>query len=139
MLSAVPAFKAEADVDQMSPFLDSLKWDNNSLVVAIAQHVDTGEVLMQAFADRAAISETLQTGYVLYSICLCLCCRLLSHQHLLLPKVTRTSFLIAGLRHSTVDRGKEGGAREKLLDILLKFWTFTWTVTEIPSFTYQNP
>jgi phosphoribosyl-AMP cyclohydrolase len=28
----------------------------------VAQHVDTGEVLMQAFADRAAISETMQTG-----------------------------------------------------------------------------
>lgn len=27
-----------------------------------AQHVDTGELLMQAFADRAAVSETLQTG-----------------------------------------------------------------------------
>ncbi len=26
------------------------------------QHVDTGELLMQAFADRAAVSETLQTG-----------------------------------------------------------------------------
>ena len=26
------------------------------------QHVDTGEVLMQAFADRDAICETLQTG-----------------------------------------------------------------------------
>lgn len=46
----------------MSAFLDSLKWDNSGLVVAIAQHVDTGEVLMQAFSDRAAVSETLQTG-----------------------------------------------------------------------------
>ncbi len=27
-----------------------------------AQHVNTGEVLMQAFADRNAICETLQTG-----------------------------------------------------------------------------
>ena len=27
-----------------------------------AQHVDTGELLMQAFADRKAVSETLQTG-----------------------------------------------------------------------------
>ena len=27
-----------------------------------AQHVDTGELLMQAFADRHAVSETLQTG-----------------------------------------------------------------------------
>jgi len=26
------------------------------------QHVDTGEVMMQAFCDRAAVSETLQTG-----------------------------------------------------------------------------
>jgi len=26
------------------------------------QHIDTGELLMQAFADRAAVSETLQTG-----------------------------------------------------------------------------
>lgn len=46
----------------MTPFLDSLKWDKNGLVVAIAQHVATGEVLMQAFADRAAVNETLQTG-----------------------------------------------------------------------------
>lgn len=28
------------------------------------QHIDTGELLMQAFADRAAVSETLQTGCV---------------------------------------------------------------------------
>ena len=53
-----------ATVAGMQPFLDSLKWDNNGLVVAIAQHVDTGEVLMQAFADREAVKETLQTGCV---------------------------------------------------------------------------
>jgi len=28
------------------------------------QHVDTGEVLMQAFADKAALNETLQTRRV---------------------------------------------------------------------------
>ena len=28
----------------------------------VVQHVDTGELLMQAFADRAALNETLQTG-----------------------------------------------------------------------------
>ena len=27
-----------------------------------SQHIDTGELLMQAFADRAAVGETLQTG-----------------------------------------------------------------------------
>jgi phosphoribosyl-AMP cyclohydrolase len=30
----------------------------------ILQHVDTGELLMQAYADRAALCETLQTGWV---------------------------------------------------------------------------
>lgn len=56
-----PPVKPEAEVPQMTAFLDGLKWDSNGLVVAIAQHVDTGEVLMQAFADRAAVNETLQT------------------------------------------------------------------------------
>ncbi|CAL5220157.1 g2120 [Coccomyxa viridis] len=45
----------------MSHFLDSLKWDASGLVAVIVQHVDTGDILMQAFADRKAISETLQT------------------------------------------------------------------------------
>lgn len=59
-----PPVKPEAEVPEMTAFLDSLKWDSNGLVVAIAQHADTGEVLMQAFADRAAVNETLQTGWV---------------------------------------------------------------------------
>lgn len=54
--------RPEAEVPGMTEFLDRLKWDANGLVVAIAQHADTGEVLMQAFADRAAVCETLQTG-----------------------------------------------------------------------------
>ena len=60
--AAAAAAQPEAAVEGMTAFLDSLKWDKNGLVVAIAQHVDTGEVLMQAFADRAAVCETLQTG-----------------------------------------------------------------------------
>lgn len=60
--AAAPAVLPEGDIPELTPFLDSLKWDGNGLVVAIAQHADTGEVLMQAFADRAAVSETLQTG-----------------------------------------------------------------------------
>ena len=35
---------------------------NWSAPLRAVQHVDTGELLMQAFADRAAVSETLQTG-----------------------------------------------------------------------------
>lgn len=60
--AAAPAVRPEAEVPGMAEFLDRLKWDSNGLVVAIAQHADTGEVLMQAFADRAAVCETLQTG-----------------------------------------------------------------------------
>lgn len=53
-----------SDIENMASFLDGLKWDTNGLVVAIAQHADTGEVLMQAFADKNAVLETLQTGCV---------------------------------------------------------------------------
>lgn len=35
---------------------------HRSALLAPPQHVDTGEVLMQAYADRNAICETLQTG-----------------------------------------------------------------------------
>lgn len=45
----------------MELFLDSLKWGKDGLITVIVQHADTGEVLMQAYADRAALSETLQT------------------------------------------------------------------------------
>lgn len=79
--------KPEHDVPGMAGFLNSLKWDSRNLVTVIVQvscqllarimrrklplicvrrralqHIDTGEVLMQAYADRAAMSETLQTG-----------------------------------------------------------------------------
>lgn len=47
-------------------FLDSVAFDANGLVPAIAQQHDTGEVLMMAWMNRAAIEETLQTGRVCY-------------------------------------------------------------------------
>lgn len=52
----------EQQVSGMPQFLDSLKYNADGLVAVIVQHVDTGELLMQAFADRAALSETMQTG-----------------------------------------------------------------------------
>lgn len=58
---ASPPVKAEQDVPGMSGFLDKLKWDKSGLVAVIVQHIDTGDILMQAYADRAAINETLQT------------------------------------------------------------------------------
>ena len=47
-------------------FLDSVAFDGNGLVPAIAQQHDTGEVLMMAWMNRAAIEETLSTGRVCY-------------------------------------------------------------------------
>jgi phosphoribosyl-AMP cyclohydrolase len=47
-------------------FLDSVAFDANGLVPAIAQQHDSGEVLMMAWMNRAAIEETLETGRVCY-------------------------------------------------------------------------
>ena len=46
--------------------LDTVAFDASGLVPAIAQQHDTGEVLMMAWMNRAAIEETLQTGRVCY-------------------------------------------------------------------------
>src|SRR3546814_8117800 len=43
-----------------------LKFDADGLIPAIAQQHDTGEVLMVAWMNRAAIEETLSTGRVCY-------------------------------------------------------------------------
>lgn len=47
---------------QVADAVEGMKWDADGLVCAIAQHVDTGAVLMQAFTDRAGLEETLETG-----------------------------------------------------------------------------
>jgi phosphoribosyl-AMP cyclohydrolase len=44
----------------------SLRFDDNGLIPAIAQQHDTGEVLMMAWMNRAAVDETLRTGRVCY-------------------------------------------------------------------------
>ncbi|PID34051.1 MAG: phosphoribosyl-AMP cyclohydrolase [Thiotrichales bacterium] len=50
----------------MSEVLDKLKYNEAGLVPAIAQQFDTGEVLMMAWMNRAAIEETLETRRVCY-------------------------------------------------------------------------
>jgi phosphoribosyl-AMP cyclohydrolase len=44
------------------PFLESLKWTADGLVPAIVQDSESGEVLMMAWMDEAAIRQTLATG-----------------------------------------------------------------------------
>ena len=46
--------------------LDSLVFDRDGLIPAIAQQHDSSEVLMLAWMNRAAIDETLSTGRVCY-------------------------------------------------------------------------
>ena len=46
--------------------LDGLVLDRDGLIPAIAQQHDSGEVLMLAWMNRAAIDETLATGRVCY-------------------------------------------------------------------------
>jgi phosphoribosyl-AMP cyclohydrolase len=41
-------------------------WDGRGLVPAVAQQHDTGEVLMLAWMNEAALRETLATGRVCY-------------------------------------------------------------------------
>jgi phosphoribosyl-AMP cyclohydrolase len=44
----------------------SPKFDSNGLVTAVAQDIKTGQVLMVAFMNRAALDLTIQTGYATY-------------------------------------------------------------------------
>ena len=46
--------------------LDEIAFDAGGLVPAVAQQHDTGEVLMLAWMDRAAVAETLATGRAVY-------------------------------------------------------------------------
>lgn len=48
------------------PLLAEIAFDATGLVVAIAQQHDTGEILMVAYMNRDAVTETLRTGRVCY-------------------------------------------------------------------------
>ena len=50
----------------IAKLLESVAFDANGLVAAIAQRHDTGEVLMLAWMNRDAVRETLRTGRVTY-------------------------------------------------------------------------
>ena len=42
------------------------KFDDNGLIPAIAQDAKTGQILMAAYMNRAALDLTIQTGYATY-------------------------------------------------------------------------
>lgn len=50
----------------LGTMLNALPWNADGLIAAIAQQHDTGQVLMLAWMNRAALDETLGTGQVCY-------------------------------------------------------------------------
>ena len=50
----------------MSQWLDSVQWTPDGLVPAIAQDVETGDVLMMAWMNREALERTRETGQAVY-------------------------------------------------------------------------
>ncbi len=50
----------------LEDFLNTVKFDGNGLICAIAQDDATGDILMQAFMNRDALQRTLETGKVHY-------------------------------------------------------------------------
>jgi phosphoribosyl-AMP cyclohydrolase len=55
-----------ADGEAAGAVLAQVRFDANGLVPAIAQQHDTGEVLMLAWMNREALTETVATGRVCY-------------------------------------------------------------------------
>jgi phosphoribosyl-AMP cyclohydrolase len=55
-----------AAADPAAALLAAVAFDRDGLVPAIAQQHDTGEVLMMAWMNEAALRETLATGRVCY-------------------------------------------------------------------------
>jgi phosphoribosyl-AMP cyclohydrolase len=47
-------------------FLDSVKWDSEGLIPAIAQDADTGRILMMAWMNREALMLTASEGRAVY-------------------------------------------------------------------------
>ncbi|MSQ19467.1 MAG: phosphoribosyl-AMP cyclohydrolase [Betaproteobacteria bacterium] len=47
-------------------WLDDIQWDDQGLVPVVAQDAQSGRILMVAWADRAALSETAVSGEAVY-------------------------------------------------------------------------
>ncbi|MEF9995616.1 MAG: phosphoribosyl-AMP cyclohydrolase [Burkholderiaceae bacterium] len=47
-------------------WLDDVKFDERGLVTVVAQDAASGQILMLAWADRAAVAETAASGFAVY-------------------------------------------------------------------------
>ena len=53
-------------ISTIPDWLDDVAWNDDGLVAAIAQEVDSGDVLMLAWMNREALSQTLARGEAVY-------------------------------------------------------------------------
>ena len=60
------ATASRVDAAARATLLDAIRFDSHGLVTCVAQQHDSGEVLMVAWMNRAAVAETLATGTVCY-------------------------------------------------------------------------
>lgn len=49
-----------------TPFLDEVQWTQEGLVPAIAQDAATGKILMMAWMNREALTQTANSGFAVY-------------------------------------------------------------------------
>jgi len=61
-----PSATTGAAPQAVEAVLAALAFNGDGLVAAVAQQHDSGELLMLAWMDRAAVKETLETGRVCY-------------------------------------------------------------------------
>lgn len=47
-------------------FLKTLKFDEKGLIPAVAQDIDSGEILMLAYMNEESIKKTIETGHAVY-------------------------------------------------------------------------
>ena len=62
-MNSVSTTTPTTTIDQV---LDAIKFNDDGLIPAIAQQVDTNDVLMMAWMNRDAVRETLTNGRVCY-------------------------------------------------------------------------
>lgn len=55
-----------ATTDSMNNWLDSVKWDSNGLVPAIAQDAQSGRILMMAWMNREALQRSAELNQAVY-------------------------------------------------------------------------
>lgn len=65
-MSAGPGAETIPAPEAGESLLNSIRFDDNGLVPAVVQQIDTGHVLMLGWMNRAALARTLNTGQAHY-------------------------------------------------------------------------